>query len=63
MKWVIAGGGTGGHFFPAMAIAETFTEREAGNEVLFIGTEKGIETRMLGGGRFPLRTIRQLHLV
>ena len=58
MKWVIAGGGTGGHFFPAMAIAETFTEREAGNEVLFIGTEKGIETRILGGGRFPLRTIR-----
>jgi UDP-N-acetylglucosamine--N-acetylmuramyl-(pentapeptide) pyrophosphoryl-undecaprenol N-acetylglucosamine transferase len=38
-------------------IAEAFIEREKGNEVLFIGTEKGIETRILAGGRFPLRTI------
>jgi UDP-N-acetylglucosamine--N-acetylmuramyl-(pentapeptide) pyrophosphoryl-undecaprenol N-acetylglucosamine transferase len=41
-----------------MAIAEAFVEREKGNEVLFIGTEKGIEARVLPGGKFPLRTIR-----
>ena len=40
MRCVIAGGGTGGHLFPGMAIAEAFVEREKGNEVLFIGTEK-----------------------
>ncbi|OGP74553.1 MAG: undecaprenyldiphospho-muramoylpentapeptide beta-N-acetylglucosaminyltransferase [Deltaproteobacteria bacterium RBG_16_50_11] len=57
MRWVIAGGGTGGHLFPGMAIAEAFLEREMGNEVLFIGTERGIESRVLTG-RFPLRTIR-----
>ena len=58
MRCVIAGGGTGGHLFPGMAIAEAFFEKEMGNEVLFVGTEKGIETRVLAGGRFPLRTIQ-----
>jgi UDP-N-acetylglucosamine--N-acetylmuramyl-(pentapeptide) pyrophosphoryl-undecaprenol N-acetylglucosamine transferase len=41
-----------------MAIAEAFVEREKGNEILFIGTEKGIEARILPGGKFPLRTIK-----
>jgi len=58
MRFVIAGGGTGGHLFPGMAIAEAFVERERANEVLFIGTEKGIEAKVLAGGRFPLRTIQ-----
>jgi UDP-N-acetylglucosamine--N-acetylmuramyl-(pentapeptide) pyrophosphoryl-undecaprenol N-acetylglucosamine transferase len=58
MRFVIAGGGTGGHLFPGMAIAEAFVEREMGNEVLFIGTERGIEARILAGGKFPLRTIQ-----
>jgi UDP-N-acetylglucosamine--N-acetylmuramyl-(pentapeptide) pyrophosphoryl-undecaprenol N-acetylglucosamine transferase len=58
MKWVIAGGGTGGHLFPGIAIAEAFVGREMGNEVLFIGTERGIEAKVLAGGKFPLRTIR-----
>jgi len=57
MRCVIAGGGTGGHLFPGMAIAEAFVEREKGNEVLFIGTERGIEAKVLPGGKFPLRTI------
>ena len=58
MRCVIAGGGTGGHLFPGIAIAEEFVERETGNEVLFIGTEKGIEAKVLTGGKFPLRTIQ-----
>ncbi len=58
MRCVIAGGGTGGHLFPGMAIAEAFIEREKGNEVLFIGTERGIEANVLPGGGFPLRTIK-----
>jgi len=62
MRCVIAGGGTGGHLFPGIAIAEAFTERAAGNEVLFIGTERGIEVRVLAGGRFPLRTIQAMPL-
>jgi UDP-N-acetylglucosamine--N-acetylmuramyl-(pentapeptide) pyrophosphoryl-undecaprenol N-acetylglucosamine transferase len=60
MKCVIAGGGTGGHLFPGMAIAEAFIDRETGNEVLFIGTERGIEARVLAGGRFPLKMIHAM---
>lgn len=62
MKGVIAGGGTGGHLFPGIAIAEAFVEREKGNEVLFVGTEKGIEARVLADRRFPLKTIRVMPL-
>ncbi len=58
MRCVIAGGGTGGHLFPGIAVAEAFVEREKGNEVLFIGTERGIEARVLPGGKFPLKTIK-----
>ena len=57
MRCVIAGGGTGGHLFPGIAIAEAFMDKEQGNEVLFIGTERGIEARVLAGGEFPLKTI------
>ncbi|MBM4338620.1 MAG: undecaprenyldiphospho-muramoylpentapeptide beta-N-acetylglucosaminyltransferase [Deltaproteobacteria bacterium] len=60
MRCVIAGGGTGGHLFPGMAVAETFMEREPGNEVLFIGTERGIEARVLAGGKFPLKMIHAM---
>lgn len=47
MKLVIAGGGTGGHLFPGIAVAEEFLARNSANEVLFIGTERGIEARLL----------------
>ena len=62
MRMVIAGGGTGGHLFPGIAIAEAFQRREKGNEVLFIGTERGIEKKVLPGGPFPLRTIHAMPL-
>jgi len=58
MKCIIAGGGTGGHLFPGIAIAEAFVEMEKGNEVLFVGTEKGIEIRILGEKGFRLKTIK-----
>jgi len=60
MRCVIAGGGTGGHLFPGMAIAEALVRREMGNEVLFIGTERGIEARVLANGRYPLMTIQAM---
>lgn len=56
-RLVIAGGGTGGHLFPAVAIAEEFLGRSEMNEVLFIGTRKGLEARLLPGLGFVLRTI------
>jgi UDP-N-acetylglucosamine--N-acetylmuramyl-(pentapeptide) pyrophosphoryl-undecaprenol N-acetylglucosamine transferase len=54
---VIAGGGTGGHLFPGIAVAEEFLRRDPGNRILFIGTERGLEKRILGSMGFPLRTI------
>jgi UDP-N-acetylglucosamine--N-acetylmuramyl-(pentapeptide) pyrophosphoryl-undecaprenol N-acetylglucosamine transferase len=54
---VIAGGGTGGHLFPGIAVAEEFLRRDPGNRVLFIGTERGLEKRILGALELPLRTI------
>jgi UDP-N-acetylglucosamine--N-acetylmuramyl-(pentapeptide) pyrophosphoryl-undecaprenol N-acetylglucosamine transferase len=47
MRLIIAGGGTGGHLFPGIAVAEEFLSRDRDNEVLFVGTERGIEARIL----------------
>jgi UDP-N-acetylglucosamine--N-acetylmuramyl-(pentapeptide) pyrophosphoryl-undecaprenol N-acetylglucosamine transferase len=54
---VIAGGGTGGHLFPGIAVAEEFLRRDPENRILFIGTERGLEKRILGTLGFSLRTI------
>lgn len=47
MKWLIAGGGTGGHLFPGIALAEEARTRHPGNEVFFVGTQHGLETRII----------------
>ena len=57
MKLLIAGGGTGGHLFPGIAVAEEFLSRDRHNEVLFVGTEAGIEARVLPASGYRLRTI------
>jgi UDP-N-acetylglucosamine--N-acetylmuramyl-(pentapeptide) pyrophosphoryl-undecaprenol N-acetylglucosamine transferase len=54
---IIAGGGTGGHLFPGIAIAEAFLKRSPANEVLFVGTERGIEKRVLTQTGYRLRTL------
>ncbi len=46
-RLVIAGGGTGGHLFPGVAIAEELLAREPTAEVLFVGTARGIEARVV----------------
>jgi UDP-N-acetylglucosamine--N-acetylmuramyl-(pentapeptide) pyrophosphoryl-undecaprenol N-acetylglucosamine transferase len=56
LKVIIAGGGTGGHLYPGIAIARELL-RERGNEVLFVGTRQGIEARVLPGEGLPLRFI------
>ncbi len=47
MKIIIAGGGTGGHVFPAISIAQEISERDQGDEVLFIGTKAGMENELV----------------
>jgi len=45
MRLIIAGGGTGGHLFPGIAVAEEFLSRDPANQVLFVGSSQGIEAR------------------
>ncbi len=61
-KVVIAGGGTGGHLFPGIALAEEFTRRKEGWKVIFIGTGKGLEKRILPQWGFELKTVPALPL-
>lgn len=56
MKLLIAGGGTGGHLYPGIAIARELL-KESNNEVLFVGTEQGIEARVLPKEGLRLRCI------
>jgi UDP-N-acetylglucosamine--N-acetylmuramyl-(pentapeptide) pyrophosphoryl-undecaprenol N-acetylglucosamine transferase len=57
VKIGIAGGGTGGHLFPGVAIAEEFLARDRTNDVLFIGTKRGLEARVLPEVGFALETL------
>jgi UDP-N-acetylglucosamine--N-acetylmuramyl-(pentapeptide) pyrophosphoryl-undecaprenol N-acetylglucosamine transferase len=57
MRVIIAGGGTGGHLFPGIAIAQEFLRKDQRAQILFVGTERGIEKRVIPKSRFPLETI------
>jgi UDP-N-acetylglucosamine--N-acetylmuramyl-(pentapeptide) pyrophosphoryl-undecaprenol N-acetylglucosamine transferase len=57
MKLLLAGGGTGGHLFPAIALAEQLRSEDPRSEVLFVGTERGLEARMLPELGWQLETI------
>ncbi|QQR89423.1 MAG: undecaprenyldiphospho-muramoylpentapeptide beta-N-acetylglucosaminyltransferase [Myxococcales bacterium] len=46
-RLVVAGGGTGGHLFPGIAVVEELRRRSPGIEVIFVGTKRGIEHRLL----------------
>jgi len=47
MRLLIAGGGTGGHLFPGVAVAEELRAREPDAAIRFVGTKRGIEARVL----------------
>ncbi len=57
MKVLFAGGGTGGHLFPAIAIAEEVAALDAGSKIEFVGTRYGIEYRMRNELAYPLTLI------
>jgi UDP-N-acetylglucosamine--N-acetylmuramyl-(pentapeptide) pyrophosphoryl-undecaprenol N-acetylglucosamine transferase len=57
-RLLIAGGGTGGHLFPGVAIAEELRAREPDAAVRFVGTERGIEARVLPGLGWELALIQ-----
>jgi len=57
MRVIMAGGGTGGHLFPGLAVAHEFQKRDAMTEILFVGTKLGIEARAVPAAGFPLETL------
>ena len=57
MRAILAGGGTGGHVIPALAIANQL-KKTYDAEVLFIGTSRGIENRLVPAAGFPLQLVR-----
>jgi len=57
MKVIIAGGGTGGHLFPGIAVAREIQRRDPQSKILFVGAEQGIETRIVPREGFELRTL------
>jgi UDP-N-acetylglucosamine--N-acetylmuramyl-(pentapeptide) pyrophosphoryl-undecaprenol N-acetylglucosamine transferase len=57
MRVILAGGGTGGHLFPGLAVAREFQRRDSMTGILFIGTSQGIEARVLPREGFKLETL------
>jgi UDP-N-acetylglucosamine--N-acetylmuramyl-(pentapeptide) pyrophosphoryl-undecaprenol N-acetylglucosamine transferase len=57
IRLVIAAGGTGGHVYPGIAIAEEWKRRHPGSDVVFVGTERGLEASAVPRAGFSLRTI------
>ena len=56
LRVLIAGGGTGGHLYPGIAVAEAIAA--TGGEAIFVGTERGLETRLVPKAGFPLELIK-----
>ena len=57
MRVILAGGGTGGHVFPAISIADEIKSRDQGNEVLFIGSRKGLESELVPGSGYEIKYV------
>jgi len=57
IRVIIAGGGTGGHLFPGIAVAEEFIKRNENNRILFVSTGNTFEKTVLGKSGFELKQI------
>ncbi len=57
MKIIITGGGTGGHIYPAIAIADRIKKENPEAEILFVGTEKGLESEIVPKNGYNIKTI------
>ena len=58
MRLIVAGGGTGGHLFPGIAVATAIRERIASTRVLFIGTSRLLDQQALAGCGFELAALQ-----
>ncbi len=57
MRILIAAGGTGGHIFPGIAVAKEAVRRDESSEILFVGTARGLESKIVPENGFQLSLI------
>lgn len=57
MKMIISGGGTGGHIYPALAIAREVLRHEPDSQILYIGTKKGLESTLVPKEGIPFAAV------
>ena len=62
MRVLIAAGGTGGHIYPGIAVAKEVMRRDGESEVRFVGTARGLETRLVPQAGFELSLIESAGL-
>ncbi len=58
MRLLLAAGGTGGHVFPAIAVAQAAKAFKSDIEILFVGTPKGLETELVPKAGYTLKLIQ-----
>jgi len=58
VRVLIAGGGTGGHVFPGVALAEEVVGRHPGNDAVFVGTARGLEATVVPAAGYPIELIQ-----
>lgn len=58
MRAILTGGGTGGHIYPAVSIAKEIKRKYKDAEIIFVGTDKGLESKIVPKEGFALRTIK-----
>jgi UDP-N-acetylglucosamine--N-acetylmuramyl-(pentapeptide) pyrophosphoryl-undecaprenol N-acetylglucosamine transferase len=59
---LIAAGGTGGHVFPGIAVADELRRRDPGRRVVFVGAPRGLESRLVPRAGYPLEILPILPL-
>lgn len=57
MKVIVTGGGTGGHIYPALAIADKFMEMDPENDILYVGNCEGIEKDVVPKSGYPMELV------
>src|SRR5215470_4892306 len=62
MRVMIAAGGTGGHIYPGIAVAQEIMRRDANSQVRFVGTARGLESRLVPQAGFELTLIESAGL-
>lgn len=58
MRLVFSGGGTGGHIYPSLALIRAIQKQDPDTEILYIGTEKGLEATLVPKAGIDFKTVR-----